>query len=90
MLGLNKSKVVGDGYTIFDIPNVENVKLAVWNGGGYITLAGLDKRDIWFALGDRPDLKPKELENFGLTSCRTEDKAEQESFVKKVVEIFGN
>ena len=89
MFGLKKSKIVGDGYSFFNIPKVRNVKVAVYKDGTYITLVGRDKRNIWFRLGDREDLKPKKLNDFGLTCCRDGSKEEQEEFVKKVVKIFG-
>ena len=90
MFGLKKSKIVGDGFIFFNIPKVRNVKVAAYNDGTYITLVGLDKRNIWFRLGDRPDLKPEKLKDFGLTCCRDGGKTEQEEFIKKVVKTFGN
>lgn len=90
MFGLKQSKVIAVSYTLLDIPNKRNVKVAVHDDGDYITLVGRSKFNKgWYRLGDREDLKPKCLKDFGLTSCRSADKNEQEEFVKKVVKIFG-
>lgn len=89
MLGLKKSKIVAPDYTVFNIPRVRNVKIAVYNEGGYITLVGFDKRGVWFRLGDRADLIPKELNDFEETSCRDVDKVEQEKFIKRVLKAFA-
>lgn len=90
MFGLKESKIIAVGYTLFNIPKVRNIKIAIHDDGGYLTLVSRDKDHMgWYRLGDRVDLKPKKLKDFGLTSCRSTDKLEQEKFVKKVLEIFG-
>lgn len=90
LFGLKESKVKGKGYMFFDIPNVEHIKVAISKyDTNFITLAGYDDRGLWFRLGDREDLKPTELKDFGLTSCRSADKQQQENFIKKVIKIFG-
>jgi hypothetical protein len=88
MKNLIKSKIKAtDGYTLYEIPNVDNVMIAIH--GDYICLVGLDPRDIWFRLGDRPDLKPDVLKDFGLTSRRDCTKAEMETFIEKVLNVFA-
>jgi len=90
MFGLRKTKiVVTPDYTVFNIPKVRNVKVAIHDDGDYITLVGYDKRGGWYRLGDREDLIPKQLKDFELTSCRDVNKFEQEKFINKVLNAFG-
>ena len=48
-------------YTFFEIVGIDatKIRLAVWTGSDAVvwSLAGHDARDLWFSLGDRPDLK---------------------------------
>jgi hypothetical protein len=44
---------------------------------------------MWYRLGDRLDLVPKELKEFGLTCLRSADNKEQNKFVKKVLKCFA-
>jgi hypothetical protein len=90
MFGLNKSTIkAASGYQIYDIPNTANTKIAVHNDGDYITVIGISDNDMWYRLGDRLDLVPKELKEFGLTCLRSADNKEQNKFVKKVLKCFA-
>jgi hypothetical protein len=90
MIKLRKSRIRGNGYTIYNIPNVKKIKLAISKCQTYITLIGINaEKTAWFRLGDRTDLIPKEMVDFGLTSYRGSDEIERNNFIKKVVEIFA-
>lgn len=87
MKGLKKSKIKASfGLTFYEIPNNNRVMFAI--DEDYITLVGLDDRDIWFRLGDREDLKPECLKDFGLTSTRSKNQKEREAFIDRVLETF--
>lgn len=81
-----KYKLNYDGL-LYDIPNVENVKL--FSTKDSLSLAGFDSRGLWFALGDRNDLKPDCLKDFGLTSLYSTDVKDRDEFVKRVVKVFA-
>lgn len=90
MKGLNKSKVKGaSGYTLFDIPNIDNVKISIHECGDIDLVGRCDPRGIWFRLGDRSDLKPEALKDFRVWCERDCTKAEKEAYIKKVIEIFA-
>ena len=91
MFGLKISEIkAAAGYQIYDIPHTQNTKIAIHKDGDYITVIGIDDRDMWFRLGDREDLVPEELKNFGLTCLRSADKDEQKKFIKKVLNCFAD
>lgn len=97
--GLQKSTTVRVtiGYEIFDIPNVEDIKLAIEVPPGeklsehnfsFMALIGLDKENgVWYLLDKRQDLNPLP-DNFGLTSRRNMPLLEYKKFVDRVVEQF--
>ena len=89
--GLKPSNIPSKEYDFYDIPNVDDVKLAVYKHKTYryILLCGYDKRGLWFALGDRADLVPNELKDLGLLSVREGSLKEEKEFIKKVIEKFG-
>jgi len=90
MFGLKKSTIKpAAGYHIYDIPHTDKTKIATHDDGDYITVIGECRKDVWFCLGDREDLVPEELKDFGLTCLRSADKDEQKKFVKKVLKCFA-
>lgn len=90
MKGLNKSKVIGSsGYTLYDIPNVDNIKISIHESGDIDLLGRCDPRGIYFRLGDRPDLKPEALKDVKGWCDRDATEVEKEAYIKKVIEIFA-
>jgi hypothetical protein len=87
MYGLKKSNVKGNGYTLYDIPNQPNYKIAVHNEGDYVTVCGKCTNG-WYRLGDRADLVPDCLKDFGLTCYRGSNKKEQKLFISNVLNKF--
>lgn len=87
MYGLKKSTIKGNGYTLYDIPNQPNYKIAVHNQGEYVTV-GVKDTNGWYRLGDRHDLVPDNLKDFEDTSYRGSNKTEQKLFISRVLESF--
>ena len=84
---LKKSDIgASTDYTFFEIPNTKKVMVASYKDN-YLTLVGWDDRGMWFRLGDRPDLKPKQLKDFNCCLDST-DKKERELFINNVIETF--
>ena len=89
-MSVKKSKVKGTGgYTFYDIPNVDNVKISIHECDDIDLVGRCDPRGYWFRLGDRPDLKPEVLKDFRVWCERDRTKAEKEAYIKKVIEIFA-
>ncbi len=89
MIKLKKSRIGGNGWQFYNIPNVKNIKIAISDCKTFTTVAGINsEKTAWFCLGDRNDLKPKELNDFGLTSYRGTDEVERDNFIKRIVEAF--
>lgn len=85
MFGLKKSKIkAAKGYKIFNIPNERNIKIGIHDDGDYITIIGKCTNG-WYRLGDRMDLIPDKLKDFGLTSYRGSNKSEQQLFIEKII-----
>jgi hypothetical protein len=89
MFGLTPSKVKGNEYLMFDIPNEENFKIGIHEDGDYITIGAKDNdNNVWYRLGDRMDLRPEKLKNAGLTCYRGSNKKEQRAFIVKMLKLF--
>ena len=84
MFGLKKSNIKSSEYNIFDIPNQEKFKIAVYKNGGYVCVAVLDDNDVWYRLGDRMDLVPDCLKDVS-TSYRGYSISEQQEFIDKIL-----